>query len=198
MSIVAIGTDHPCGCYVLRIHLATSTHLRFGGFKKGKLIELYAGDYAYVGSALARQGATSLARRLIRHATRSGAKPPHPIRAEMLRQFASIGLGSDDFLPRNPKRMHWNIDHLLDLAEAELQGAYLLRTKRKLEASLGKFIEDDPHTVAFAKGLGANDIPGNTHILRVEAPARWWSDLGSRLVQHFHLAHELEHQDHPA
>ena len=197
MSIAVLGAEHPCGCYVLRIHLTTSCTLRFGRFKKGKRFELHAGDYIYVGSALSRRGSTSLSRRLIRHATRSGQKTAHPIRGELLRYFAACDLNTDDLLPRGQKRMHWNIDHLLDLADAELQGVYLLRSELKLEASLGKFIENDEHTVVFAKGLGANDIPGNTHILRVEAPAYWWNELGPRLALQFHLPPERTRKDHP-
>ena len=79
-NIHIIGGKSQAGTYVLRIHLKENTTLQFGRFKKGKLISLPAGDYAYVGSALSEKGATSLARRLIRHATRSGNKPPHTIR----------------------------------------------------------------------------------------------------------------------
>ena len=108
MPLVFLGTDHPCGCCVLRIHLAASSRLRFGGFKK-KLVELGAGEYAYVGSALSLQGSTSLAslaRRLVRHATRSADKAPHAIRAAMLERFTAIGLATGDLLPRWPKRLH--------------------------------------------------------------------------------------------
>lgn len=76
-NIFLIGKDSQAGTYVLRIRLKEDTELKFGRFKKGKLISLPAGDYTYVGSALSEKGATSLARRLVRHATRSGDKPPH-------------------------------------------------------------------------------------------------------------------------
>ena len=192
MSIVVLGADHPCGCYVLRIHLTTSVHLNYGGFKKRRRFELHAGDYTYIGSAHSRRGASSLAHRLIRHATRSANQTPHRIRQQMIHHFHAIGLGSSDQLPRNTKRLRWNVDHLLDLTEAELLGFYLLRTQRNIEASLGKFIENDEHTIVFAKGLGANDIPGNTHILRVEATADWWSELGQRLALLFHLPYDKD------
>jgi hypothetical protein len=52
---------------------------------------------------------------------------------------------------------------------------------------LGQFIKRDPHAFVFEKGLGANDVPGNTHILRIEAPAAWWNGLRPRLKRHFHL-----------
>ena len=44
----------------------------------------------------------------------------------MLERFTAIGLAPGDLLPRWPKRLHWNIDHLLDLDAAELPDAYLL------------------------------------------------------------------------
>ena len=46
MPLVFLCTEYTCGCYVLRIHLVASTRLRFGGFKKKKLVELRAGEYA--------------------------------------------------------------------------------------------------------------------------------------------------------
>ncbi len=94
MPLVFLCTDHTCGCYVLRIHLAASTRLRFGEFKKKKLVELRAGEYAYVSSALSLRGSTSLARRLVRHTTRSADKTPHAIRLTMLERLTAIGLAS--------------------------------------------------------------------------------------------------------
>ena len=73
-SILIIGNDSQAGTYILRIRLKENTTLKFGKFKKGKLISLPAGDYVYIGSALSQKGSTSLARRLIRHATRSNHK----------------------------------------------------------------------------------------------------------------------------
>jgi hypothetical protein len=98
--IVAIGEDVQCGTYILRIELSEESTLRFGRFKQGKFITLLAGEYLYLGSALSTKGSTSLARRLIRHATRSRDKPPHRIRAEMINGFKQIGLGTDELLPK--------------------------------------------------------------------------------------------------
>lgn len=81
-SIHIIGDDSQAGTYILGIRLKENTTLQFGRFKKGKRISLPTSDYVYVGSALSEKGATSLARRLIRHATRSGDKPPHAIRGK--------------------------------------------------------------------------------------------------------------------
>ena len=81
-SLVFLGDDSRGGSYVLRICLAEDAALPFGGFKRGKTIALPSGEYVYAGSAMSMKGAASLANRLIRHATRSGGKRPHGIRAE--------------------------------------------------------------------------------------------------------------------
>ena len=176
-SIVIIGDESRAGTYILRIRLEKDTTLRFGRFKKGKLISLPAGEYAYVGSALAEKGATMLARRLIRHATRSGDQRPHRIRETMLRLFAECGLGDGNLLPRRDKTLHWNVDFLLDLPSAELVGISAIRSPERLEDRLAKQLEEDPHTGVIERGLGANDVPGNTHLLHVRAKEAWWTSL---------------------
>ena len=180
--IVLIGDKSQAGTYVLRIHLREDTSLRFGRFKKGKLISLPAGDYAYVGSALSEKGATSLARRLVRHATRSGDKRPHCIRGVMLDQFAECGLGDGNLLPKQGKTLFWNIDFLLDLDLAEIVGFLAIRSPERLEDRLAKELEQDSHTQVIERGLGANDVPGNTHLLRVCADETWWGSLPARLA----------------
>jgi Uri superfamily endonuclease len=180
--ICVLGSDSQAGSYVLRIRVREDLCLPFGRFKHGKLIEVPAGEYAYVGSALAERGGVSLARRLVRHATRTGTQAPHPIRDEMLVLFPSLGLGEGRLLPRNGKHLFWNIDHLLDREEAELIGACLLRSPRRLERELGQLLEHDPNTEVIEKGLGANDVPGNTHILRVHADESWWRALPQKLL----------------
>ena len=177
LSIVIIGDESRAGTYILRIHLKKDTALRFGRLKKGKLISLPAGEYAYVGSALAEKGATTLARRLIRHATRSGEQRPHRIRETMLRRFAECGLGNGNLLPRRGKTLHWNVDFLLDLSSAELVGVVAVRSRNRLEGRLAKQLEEDPHTGVIERGLGANDVPGNTHLLHVRAKEAWWTSL---------------------
>ena len=180
--IVLIGDESQAGTYVLRIHLKEDTSLQFGRFKKGKLISLPAGDYAYVGSALSEKGATSLARRLIRHATRSGDRQPHRIRGIMLEQFAKCSLGHGNLLPKQGKTLFWNIDFLLDLDAAEIVGLYIIRSPERLEGSLAKWLEQNPHTQVIERGLGANDVPGNTHLLRIQAGESWWSSLAAELA----------------
>ncbi|MDE2998462.1 MAG: DUF123 domain-containing protein [Gemmatimonadota bacterium] len=168
----------------MRIRLAEHTALQFGGFKRGKIIELPVGEYVYVGSATSEKGAASLANRLVRHATRSGGKEPHNIRGEMLSRFNAIGLGNGRLKSTGQKNLRWNIDHLLDLPAADLTGACIIRTPECLERRLGKFLERDLCTIIVEKGLGANDAPGNTHLLRLAAGDPWWTMLPGRLRAH--------------
>jgi len=173
-NIVIIGDESQAGTYVLRIHLNADTSLRFGRFKRGKLISLPAGEYAYVGSALSEKGSTSLARRLIRHATRSGGKPPHIIREKMIHQFTECGLGSGNLLLRQGKTLHWNVDFLLDLQSAEIVNIFAIRSAERLENRISEWLERDSRTDIIEQGLGANDTPGATHLLRLRADDIGW------------------------
>ena len=173
-SIFIIGDDSQAGTYILRIHLKQDTTLRFGRFKKGKLISLPVGDYVYVGSALSEKGATSLSRRLVRHATRTGNKLPHTIREKMINRFVECGLGPRDLLPKRGKTLHWNVDFLLDLQSAEIINIFAIRSSERLESRIAKQLESDPHTEVIEPGLGANDAPRNTHLLRLNADETWW------------------------
>lgn len=182
-NILIIGDDSQAGTYILRIHLKQGTTLQFGRFKKGKLISLFAGDYVYVGSALSKKGATSLSRRLIRHATRTGNKPPHAIREKMINRFVECGLGPRDLLPKRGKTLHWNVDFLLDLQSAEIINIFAIRFSERLENRIAKQLENDPHTEIIEPDLGANDAPGNTHLLRVRADSnRWWVSLADSII----------------
>ena len=184
-SILIIGDDSQAGTYVLRIRLKEDTTLQFGRFKKGKLISLPAGDYTYVGSALSEKGATSLARRLVRHATRSGDKPPHAIREAMIDQFLDCSLGPPDPLPKNGKKLFWNIDFLLDLQLTEIVNVIAIRSLERLEHTIAELLEHDPNTQIIEKGLGANDTPHNTHVLRVNADETWWLSLADSMQKNF-------------
>ena len=123
-----------------------------------------------------------LARRLIRHATRSGDQQPHRIREEMLHRFAERSLGNGNLLPQRGKTLHWNVDFLLDLPSAELVGIYAIRSRKRLEDRLAKQLEEDSHTRVIERGLGANDVPGNTHLLHVSATEAWWASLPNLLA----------------
>ncbi len=182
-SIIIIDNASQAGTYVLRIRLKKDTTLQFGRFKKGKLISLPAGDYVYVGSALSEKGATSLARRLIRHATRSGNKPPHTIREEMMTRFAECDLGPRDLLPKRGKTLHWNVDFLLDLQSAEIKNILAIRSPERLENRIAKCLERDPRTEIIEPGLGANDAPGSTHLLRLRTNNISWASLMTLIAE---------------
>ena len=184
-SIHIIGGDSQAGTYILRIRLKEDTTLQFGRFKKGKRISLPTGDYTYVGSALSEKGSTSLARRLVRHATRSGDKPPHAIREKMIDRFAEYGLGPQNPLPKSGKKLFWNIDFLLDLQAAEIVNIIAIRSPERLEHTIAVLLEHDADTQIIEKGLGANDAPRNTHILRVNAGESWWASLADNIQKNF-------------
>ena len=184
-ELVFLGTSaqsgSQAGSYVLRIRVDEPADVAFGRFKQGKSIHVARGEYAYVGSALADRGAVSLARRLVRHATRTGERPPHPIRDSMLAHFPSVGLGEGALLPRNGKRRHWNVDHLLDLPQADLAQAFVIRYPVRMEREIARHIELEPQTTILERGLGAHDAPGTTHLLRVYGDDGWWDRLAGKL-----------------
>ncbi|MAM90788.1 MAG: hypothetical protein CMI15_04855 [Opitutaceae bacterium] len=131
---------------------------------------------------MGNRGASSLPRRLIRHATRSTPHHPHTIRTHLIDYFVNHGMLTPDkpLYPRT-KRLHWNVDFMLDLPPASIAAAYILHTNIPLESQLAAVVETDSHTVAFAAGLGANDARGQTHLLRVDGDERWWNHLPHRL-----------------
>jgi Uri superfamily endonuclease len=180
--IITLGGASPSGSYLLRIRVAEDRALAFGRFRRGKIIEVPAGDYVYVGSALARTGSTSLARRLVRHATRTDPKPAHAIRDELILQFRADGLRPEELLPKGAKRLHWNVDHLLDLESAALVGVIAIRSGTRIERELGQLLERDPSTRIIEHGLGANDVRGNTHLMQVDADDAWWEALPGRVA----------------
>jgi len=184
-NIFIIGEDSQAGTYILRIRLKEDTELQFGRFKKGKLIPLPAGDYTYVGSALSEKGATSLARRLVRHATRSGDKPPHTIRDDMLMQFRKCDLGPPDPLPKSGKKLFWNIDFMLDLESSEITNIIAIRSPERLESTIAELLEHNPDTQIIEKSLGANDAPRNTHVLRVKTDDTWWASIAENMQENF-------------
>lgn len=180
-KLTFIGDESRQGSYVLRIAVREEIKLAFGRFKRGKLIAVPAGEYIYVGSARG-QASTCLARRLCRHATRLGDGAPHAIRATMARAFMAVGICDYDPLPVNGKKSHWTVDHLLDRDQVVLKGAVVIRSQQEIEKPPGKILELDPGTAIIEKGLGASDVPGNTHLLRVIAGPAWWTSLPYRVL----------------
>ena len=184
-NIQIIGNETQAGTYILRIRLAESQKLQFGRFKKGKYISLLAGDYTYVGSALAEKGSTSLARRLVRHATRSGKKQPHKIRKDMISHFSECKLGPQNPIPINGKKLYWNIDHLLDLQSTEIIDILAIRSTARLENKIAEFIEHYTDTQIVEKSLGANDAPKYTHVMQVNPDEKWWNTLTKDITDTF-------------
>ncbi|MYF99645.1 DUF123 domain-containing protein, partial [Candidatus Poribacteria bacterium] len=180
-NILIIGENSQAGTYILRIRLKESIKLKFGGFKKGKLIPLPAGDYTYVGSALSEKGSTSLARRLVRHTTRTGNKPPHTIRDDMIKEFNKSQLGPPNPLPISGKNLFWNIDYFLNLEVAEIINVIAIRSSERLENTISEFLESNPDTHIIEKSLGANDSPQHTHILSVNDDDNWWNSIADCL-----------------
>ena len=182
-SLVVLGDAYQSGSYVLRISVQEPAEVAFGRFDGGKPIQVPSGEYAYVGSAMADRGPSSLARRLVRHATRTEDLPPHGVRASMLMHFPRVGLGEGDLLPRGSKRRHWHVDYLLDLPRAEMTCCFALRWPVRLESEVARLLEVAAQTSVLASGLGANDAAEATHLLRVRADDRWWEGLPHELAR---------------
>ena len=170
------------GIYLLCLKVATPITVTFGRFQGGRPIPIPAGDYLYVGSALGRQGATTLAGRLLRHTTRSGDLPPHTIQTLLQRQLHAHNLLTSSTGVARPKRLFWHIDYLVDRLEAEISHIIILATTQRLESTIAHILAVDPVIKAVAPGLGASDDPHATHLFRVDAPAKWWHNLPERLT----------------
>lgn len=201
-GVTLLGREGAGGGYVLRVRVARDCAVVFGGYGGGRAVAVPAGAYAYVGSARAERGASSLGRRLVRHASRSEGRPAHRIRPALVAELLAAGLGqrTEDLLPRGAKRLHWHVDHLLDRAEAEIDRVLALRapsgtgaglarggvsgTPRGsgVEARIAALLGEDAEVEALAPGLGASDAPGRSHLLRVPAEAAWWARLVRKLA----------------
>jgi Uri superfamily endonuclease len=173
-SISFIGDQYSGGNYLLRIQVSGEVHIRFGQYREGERVRVPAGDYVYVGSAQSQLGSSTLANRLLRHATRSGGKSPHLIRTALLEQLRSERMAG--VIPRK-KNLHWHVDYLLDRSEAEIINVVVLRGSNFSESHLARIVEDQPETLVFAPGLGASDDPGSTHLLAVQGGEVWWSHM---------------------
>lgn len=176
-SLLFLGEEGPAGIYLLRFHVTRPLQLSLGRLRAGELVPFDAGPYLYTGSALAVRGGSSLARRLLRHATRTTGAA-HPLQRHLTTVFPGL-------LPPQGKRLHWHIDYLLDEPSVVLTGALLMRTSRALEGALAAWLIHRPFTTIPAAGAGASDAPGKTHILGVSAYGGWWADLCRALTYRF-------------
>ncbi len=177
--VVFAGSPLSSGVYVLRICVCADLQVRFGRYAGGAPIDVPAGAYAYVGSALASRGSTALAPRLLRHATRSGRRPPHAIRAELLRACVAAGLPIS--APPRHKKLFWNIDYLLDDLSAEIIGVLAVRALHNLEANLARALLALPGVAPLAPRLGAHDSHEVAHLVRIPAHVGWWHVAAARL-----------------
>lgn len=175
-EVAVLGGEAQSGAYILRIRVEKPLALRFGRFRKGEAIALRAGEYLYVGSAMRKKGASSLAKRLVRHATRSEGAP-HRIRAVMLAEFARLGLGQGDLRPRRAKRLFWHADYLLEPGDVSLSRVLLVRSQLRLEQALAELLAAQPYTSTPVQGLGASDVPGATHLFAVAPAKGWWQEI---------------------
>lgn len=160
--IIIFGEPVPTGTYILRVWVDAALRLCFGRFG---VVALPRGAYLYVGSAMGQQGSSSLARRLLRHATRA-AGPPQPIREEMIKWFTAVNL-AQNLQPPTQKRLHWHVDYLLEETAVTLSHVLVIRSRTRLETAVARSLAADPHTFIPAPGLGATDAAGDTHLLGI-------------------------------
>lgn len=180
-TITILGDNVQSGVYLLRINVRRDVAVRFGRFQGGRPIRVPQGDVLYVGSAMAQQGSMTLARRLLRHATRRDEGNPQQIQGRMLKVFENVGLGTVQLKLPDKKKLFWNVDYLLEEEVVDLSHVVIIRTRRKFEDELARFLEAEPKSRALAKGLGAHDSHGHTHILIFRETADWWRQLPIRL-----------------
>lgn len=179
MEFTTFGKNSREGSYLLCIDLKSAAMLSFGKFMGGREIPLDRGSYLYVGSALGSGRGFPLASRLLRHASRSGCLPPHAIRDSLLEKFRSMG-----FVPKretSPKRLHWHIDYLLDLPEAELTHVFMVMGPSRLEHRLAELVSSMPGISPVADRLGAQDASSGTHLFKVPDPAELLERLNRML-----------------
>ncbi|MEI6638614.1 MAG: DUF123 domain-containing protein [Chlorobium sp.] len=162
------GSSHRMGSYILLFHITSTVQLAFGRFQQGKLFEIPEGDYIYLGSALGgTKSGSPLARRVIRHTSRTGGKPHHRIRETMQNLFSEkTVMGTREIKP-SAKKLRWHIDYLLDLPEAEITHIVLIRSPLRIEQKLSELLEHLDEISLIAPRLGAQDTKASTHILKL-------------------------------
>jgi len=182
MQFTIFGDNSRQGSYILLIDLGSPVGLSFGRFMGGKAIPLAQGCYLYVGSALGSgKGSFPLASRLIRHASRSGNRPPHRLKDKLVELFTAWGFDPK----RKPagKKLHWHIDYLLDLPEAELSHVVMVTGPSRLEHRLAELAGSMPGVSPVADRLGAQDAASGTHLFSVADREELLARLASALQQ---------------
>jgi len=174
-EVVVLGQLGVGGTYVLRMEIQRDLRVRFGRFMQGKQIGVSKGTYVYIGSAM--RSWEVLGRRLVRHATRSGAKSSHFIREQI------VGVFGGGVLPKGEKRLRWHVDYLVERREVQVVHICALCSQKRLESTVADALLADEQVVAFAVGLGASDAPNKTHLLRVPNALDWWLDWVMRFQE---------------
>lgn len=164
------GDAGQSGTYLLWMLARRETSVSFGRFQSGRPVVIPPGWCAYVGSAMGQRGASAPAGRLLRHATRTGDKPPHAIRATLAAECLRVGLGAPGLQPPATKRLYWHIDYLLDEIDIEIVRIMVFRAAARLESVLARQLSAIPGVVPLAPGLGASDARGESHLLRCSDP----------------------------
>ena len=180
-AVTVLGNRGPAGTYLLGIRLQRDLEVSFGRFDQGKPVAFPQGDYLYLGSALGRKGASSLAHRLLRHTTRTRGRRPHAIQGRLLASLKGTGLAETSLAPPRAKTRFWHIDYLLDDEGAEISHLIVLCSPERLEGYLADLLLVDSATSIVGPGLGARDRPGSTHLLRVEGGRAWWCRVLERI-----------------
>lgn len=176
---ISCGTERQ-GTYLLFVRLAKPLQLTFGKFLKGKPLFLPAGSYLYLGSALGKgSNRYPLARRLLRHASRTGGEKPHTICKALQKILQEYKLAPESAGKPAEKKLHWHIDYLLDRPESLIFHILIIRSASKLEPVLARYLGTSPETSIPAEGLGAQDTGSSTHLLYCSDPA----SLLERLVR---------------
>lgn len=178
--VTILSPSQPGGVYVLRVTVAEALMVRFGRFAGGRAVELPAGDYLYAGSARGKRGSATLARRTLRHATRSADKPPHGLRPLLLCGLMDAEPATSPIVPPETKRLRWHVDYLLDELAAELCAVLLIGGDAVSEKRLAACLAADSCTFIPASGLGASDHPGATHLFGLTLSEQnerddWWA-----------------------
>ncbi|MCG8375078.1 MAG: GIY-YIG nuclease family protein [Chlorobiales bacterium] len=168
MQITCFGNGFRQGTYALFIVLSKELSIAFGKFLGGRKLLLEPGCYIYIGSALGNRSASMpLARRLVRHASRSNGNPPHELRDHMVRFFQKNSLAGPGLQPPSQKKLHWHIDYLLDNQHAQIVRLLIIRSPDRLETALSHLAASLDETSTVAQGLGAGDVRNSTHLLSV-------------------------------
>jgi Uri superfamily endonuclease len=176
MQFTIFGENSREGTYILLIDLNAPVTVSFGKFQGGRAIRLEPGSYLYVGSALGSvKGRFPLASRLLRHASRSKSGLPHAIRENLLDYFMSMGYRPP--AKKGTKKLHWHIDYLLDLPEAEIGHVFVYPGASRIEGQLALRLSSLPETSIVANRLGAQDAASGTHLFTTNDPAALLSRL---------------------